>query len=167
MKKTVTLSSSGLQFPLAVEVRIRITLPAAVSAGVGTYVAVRAVAVGVKLPVPSVVHVPLPVELLPLSEAFGLLIQTEILAPALTNGALVMVTIMVSVTGLHRPTPVVVSMMATLPLAVSAASGIYVAERVVLLGEKVPPPDDDHNPPVTVPLTDPLNEIVGLFAQTV
>jgi hypothetical protein len=118
------LSSSALQFPLDVEVRIRITLPAEVSAVPGTYVAFKVVAVGENVPVPSVVQTALPVEEKPLSAALGLLMHTEIFGPALTTGASVMVMIIVSVTGLQVPTPVEVSVMITVPEAVSAGLGI-------------------------------------------
>ena len=126
MKKTVTLSSSGLHNPLAVEVRTSITLPPAISAAVGTKVPVNVVAEGVNVPPgsPSDTHIPLPVEDEPLNAAFGLFIQTEIFAPAFTRGASVMVTIMASVTGLQSPTPVVVSVIVTLPAAVSAGLGL-------------------------------------------
>ncbi len=50
--------------------------------------------------------------------------QTEISAPAFTLGALVMVTVMEFATALHKPFPVVVSVMVTLPAVVSALLGV-------------------------------------------
>ena len=124
VKKIVMLSSSGLQVPFAPEVRISVTFPPAISPAVGTYVFVSAVAADEKLPVPKVDQVPLPVELVPLMAAFGLFMQIEILAPAFTSGAFEMVKTIVLDTARQSPFPVVVSTIATLPAAVSAALGV-------------------------------------------
>ena len=93
VKTMVTVSSSELQLPLVVEVRISSMLPDAISAALGTNVPVSAVAAGVKEPVAVVVHIPVPVVEEPLSLAFALLEHTEIVAPAFTLGALVIVTV--------------------------------------------------------------------------
>ena len=86
--------------------------------------AFKVVAVGANVPVPMVVHVPLPVEEEPFRDAEGLFTHTEIVAPAFTRGALLIVTIIASVVGLQLPTPVVVSTSVTDPAAVSAELGI-------------------------------------------
>ena len=165
MKNTATLSSSGLQFPLLADVKISTTLPAVRSLPPGIYVALSVVLLGVNVPPPSVVQTPLPVVDVPFNAAFGLFTQTEIVAPAFTRGASVMVTAIVFVTARQSPLPVVVRTMFTLPAAVSAALGVYVVLRLVVL-PKVPVPEEDQVPPVAT-VTEPLRVTSALLAQTV
>ncbi len=124
VKNTVMLSSSQLHIPLFEEVKIKITFPAERSAALGVYVALRVVLFGEKDPLPRVVHAAFPVVLVPLSDASGLLIQTEVFAPAFTLGASEIVTTNGSETGLQLPIPVVVSVNITVPAAVSATLGV-------------------------------------------
>ena len=81
------LFAIGLQPPLAVKVKV--TVPAAVSALLGMYVAFKVFAFGEKIPLPEVVHVPVPVEEVALRETLSLLAQTVWFVPALTVGVLV------------------------------------------------------------------------------
>ncbi len=121
---------------------------------------------GENVPVPKVVHTPLPVVEVPLSAALGLLMQTEIVVPAFTRGASVIVTTMVSVTEIHSPLPVVVSIIFTLPAAVSAALGVYVPFMSVM-SEKLPVPLlVDQLPPVAT-VNDPFSVTTALLAHTV
>ena len=60
--------------------------------------------------------------------------------------------------------PVVVSVSVTEPETASADDGVYVALSVFVLGEKIPEPVEDQNPPVAPPPTEPLNPAVLLTA---
>ena len=79
------------QFPFAVEVSVIVTDPAARSAALGMYVALSVVLFGLNVPLPLVLHTPLPVLELPFNVIFGLFTHAESLTPALTTGALVIV----------------------------------------------------------------------------
>ena len=69
-----------------------------------------------------------------------------------------------SETELHPVFPVVVKVKVRLPLAISAAFGVYVAFKDVLLGLKVPVPPL-HIPPVAM-VTLPDSDTLALLAQT-
>lgn len=79
-----TVSSTGRQVPLLVDVSTSITCPAVVSAELGTYVAFSVVLFGLNAPEPSVVHMPEPVVDVPLSGVFGEEMQVRIVSPATT-----------------------------------------------------------------------------------
>ncbi len=102
----LTVSVTALHNPLPVLVSVSNTDPFEISEGDGMYCALSAFALGLKLPVPLVVQVALPVEEDPLSVAFGLLLQRNIVAPASTVGASVMVTTIESITAKQVPFPV-------------------------------------------------------------
>ena len=117
------VSVTILQDPLFADARMSLVLPAVKSPALAVYVVLSADAFP-KVPLPSVVHVPLPVVEVPFNEATGLETQTSLSVPAFAVGALLIVMIMVSLTGKHPPFPVVTRMMFTLPTAVSAALGV-------------------------------------------
>jgi hypothetical protein len=81
-------------------------------------------------------------------------------------GASVIVITIASLTCAHAPLLVEVSVSVTLPAAVSAALGVYVAFSVVLLGVNVPDPEESHCPVVVPPLTLPANVTAALLPQT-
>ena len=143
---TVIWSLIGKHPPLFEVVRVRITLPAAVSAELGMYEALRAVAVGVKVPVPEVVHVPLPVEEVPLRETTLLFAHTVASLPASTVGRGVKKTVTLSSSELHAPLFAEVNINVTLPPVISPAPGTYVAFKVVAVGVNVPVPKVVHVP---------------------
>ena len=76
------------------------------------------------IPVPRVDHCPLPVVDVPVIEETGLLRQAILFGPAFTFGGSVIVIIIVSVTEIQVPFPVVVRIIVTLPAVVSAALGV-------------------------------------------
>ena len=80
---------------------------------------------GLKAPVPPV-HIPVddPPVIEPFKVTSGLLAQTDWFTPALTIGAGVMVIVILSLTGLQFPLPVVVSVKVTVPAVISAAEGV-------------------------------------------
>ena len=129
------------------------------------YVALSVFALGEKVPVPKVVHTPLPVVEEPFKETLGLFLHAMVFDPATTRGLSVILITIASDTGLHSPFPVVVSVMVTLPAAVSAALGVYVGFMLVAL-EKMPVPEDDQVAPVPIE-NEPLRETTALFAHTV
>ena len=60
----------------------------------------------------------------PFRATAGLFMHTDASAPAFTVGDGVKFRMMLSLTALHRPLPVVVSVSVTLPFAISAAVGV-------------------------------------------
>jgi hypothetical protein len=119
-----TVSVTALHNPFAVLVKVSNTDPLETSEGDGMYCAFSVFALGLKLPVPLEDQVAVPVDEDPLSVAFGLLLQRNIVAPASTVGASVMVTTIESITAKQVPFPVEVRYSVTDPLAVSAELGI-------------------------------------------
>src|SRR5688572_9764152 len=101
-----TVSVTALHVPLPVLVKVNRTKPAAISAPEGVYCAFSVFWFGVNVPVPVVDHVPVPVDVVPFSVAFGLLLQRKIVAPASTVGASVIVTTIESNAARHEPLPV-------------------------------------------------------------
>ena len=85
--------------------------------------------------------------------------------PAFAVGAAVMVMSIWSVTAVHVPLPVVVSVSVTDPVVLSVAVGRYVAVSVVLFGVNVPAPPD-HAAPVAM-VNDPPSVTSALLAHTV
>jgi hypothetical protein len=73
--------------------------------------------------------------------------------------------VIVSLSALHKPLPVVVRMRLILPELISPDVGAYVALREVPPGENNPSPPD-HCPPLAM-LTFPLKVTIALFAQSV
>jgi hypothetical protein len=157
---------TGIQVPLLPEVKVNVTLPAAVSALLAMYVAFNVFAFGENAPVPVVFHTPEPVLDEPLSNTFALFLHTDTLLPAFTLGACVMVIFITSETTAHCPLPVLVNVSVTLPDAVSAELGVYVAFIVVLFGVNTPLPEVDHIAPVEV-VNEPFNVTTSLLPQTV
>ena len=155
-------SVTGRHPPLFAEARVSVTFPAALSAALGVYVVLREEAFP-NVPVPDVVHVPLPVEEVPVRETTELFAQTVTSLPALTVGAGVNVTRMLSSSELQFPLLDVLRISITLPAAISEASGLYVALSVRLSGEKVPPPKVVQMPEPEVEV--PFSETAGLFSQ--
>src|SRR5688572_24723189 len=96
---------------------------------------------GLKLPVPLVLQVAVPVLVVPFSTTLGLFTHTESSIPAFTTGASVIVMTTWSCTARQVPLPVVVTVIVTVPAAVSALLGIYVTVGETLLGVKLPVPD--------------------------
>jgi hypothetical protein len=96
-----------------------------VSAELGKYVAVNDVVDGLNAPLPLVDHCP-PVAIVtfPFRLTFELFPQTVMSAPAVTTGASVRLITSWSVTALHPPLFVDVSVSVTVPAAVSAALGM-------------------------------------------
>ena len=160
------MSLTKLHAPLFIEVNIKFTKPAVVSAVLGVYVGLRTALFGVNVPVPELVHVPLPVEEYPFNTTTGLFLHTEILSPAFTSGAGVKLISIVLVEAIQFPLPVVLSVITTLPAVVSAALAIYVTFMVVLLGAKVPVPEEDHIAPPAI-VNDPVKATVALLAHLV
>src|SRR3972149_1318009 len=119
-----------------------------------------------KVPEPPVVHLPVevPPQTAPASVTFGLLAQTVWSVPALTYIPGLIVTIIASLTAVHNPLPVVVRVKVTLPAAVSASLGEYVAPRFVEAGAKEPDPDVVQFPPVAT-VTEPDSVTFGAFAH--
>jgi len=153
-----------MQPPLFVLVSVSVTEPAAVSAALGLYVALSVFALGEKVPLPLLVHVPLPVLDEPLSAAAALFAHTVTSLPASTIGGCVKVTIIVSCSGRQLPLLVVVRNSVTVPAVVSAVLGTYVALSVFAFGENVPLPDV-LQVPVPV-LLEPFSETFGLLMHT-
>jgi len=118
-----TVSVTLKQFPLPALVNVRRTEPDATSAGDGIYVPVSVVLFGLNVPVPDVLQVPLPVEEVPVYNALGMLLQRNIVVPASTTGAFVIVMTIESITDRHVPLSVVVRYNVTDPTAVSPALG--------------------------------------------
>src|SRR6185437_2791931 len=156
---TVTVSEDGLHVPLCVDVSISFTTLAAVSALLRLYVAFNAESLGLNVPLPRVVQIPFvePPDMLPLSDAVVVPVHINIGAPASISGEGLKVTFIVSLTALHAPLPVDVSIRLTKPAAVSAELGLYVAFNVVLFGVNAPlppvlqiPPDASNIPPARV-----------------
>jgi hypothetical protein len=148
-------------------VSVSVTVPVVLSAALGTYVAFSVVLFGEKVPLPDVDQEPPDATVtLPASNTLALLAQTVLSAPAFAVGAGVIVTTIASLTAVHVPIPVVRSVSVTVPAALSAALGTYVAFSVVLLGVKVPDPDVDHDPPEAI-VTLPFSATFALLAQTV
>ena len=75
-----------------------------------------------------------------------LLAHTLVAEPASTLGASVKVTVILSVTVAHSPTPVDVKVKIIDQLAVSAAVGVYFAVKEFALS-KVPLPEELQDPP--------------------
>src|SRR6056297_1056326 len=101
----------------------------------------------------------------PFNAISGLFEQSSVPIPASTVGSGVMVIVIRSVTAKQSPFPVVVKVRVTVPAAISAAVGVYVAPRVVVFGLKEPKPPDQI-PPVAV-VTDPFRVTAAALAQTV
>lgn len=162
----VKLSTAILQL---LAVRNSVTLPFAVSNALGTYVALSAVLDGVKIPVPLLLHVPVvaPPATTPLSVTAALFPHTVTSLPAEAVPAGRIEMVMVSLTALHEPLPVEVSVMITLPAVESAALHWYVALSVVLFGTNVPDPDVVQMPVFVGPETLPLRETLRLVTHTV
>jgi hypothetical protein len=120
----ISVSESGKQFPLLVEVKVSVTEPAAISAGPGVYDAVSTLAAGEKVPLPDVVQLPVeaPAVTDPL-RAKGLVLQLEPPVPAFTTGDGVMEITRLSVAVGQTPFASVVNVMVTDPAALSAAEG--------------------------------------------
>ena len=76
-----------------------------------------------------------------------------------------MVIIIASLTAIHVPLPVVVSVRLTIPDAISPAVGVYTAFRVFASGLYVPEPPD-HCPPVAIVIA-PLSVTLALFPHTI
>ncbi len=79
---------------------------------------------GAYVPAPPLQAPPVAPVTLPFRASAALLAQTDTGAPAFTIAAGVKLITMLSVTALHEPLPVVVSVSVTLPLAISAAVGV-------------------------------------------
>src|ERR1051326_2269870 len=107
-----------------VEVSLRVTVPAAVSAALGMYVPFSVVLFGENVPLPLVLHTPVPVLEVPFSVTFALLAQTVWLLPALTVGVCWYVIVTVSETDKQDPLLVEVNISVTVPADVSAVLGI-------------------------------------------
>jgi hypothetical protein len=107
-------------------VNVSVTIPAVLSAALGVYVVFRAVALA-KAPVPDVVQVDdvAPPPLVPVSETVAVFEQIGWSTFALTVATGLMVNISV-----------------TVPAVISAALGVYIAFKVVLLGLYAPVPPD-------------------------
>lgn len=141
-------------------------MPAVISVALGVYVAFGALADGANVPVPVLDQLmPLATANVPFSETTGLLAQTVASNPASTVGASVMVTIIWSFIDAHAPLFDEVNVNVTVPAAVSAALGVYVAFSVVAEGANAPLPVVVQMPlPVE---EDPFSVTTALFAQTV
>ena len=120
----VISSLTALQFPCEVEVKVSVTEPLAISTAEGVYIVLSAVFPGLKLPVPPVHCQAVATVPVPFKVTSGLLAQTVWSAPASTVGAGVKVTVILSVTGLQDPFPVVVKYSFSVPAAISAAVGV-------------------------------------------
>ena len=83
-----------------------------------------AVLLGLKEPRPPLHTPPEAPATLPFSAMVALLAQTELLAPAFTEGAAVKASVIGLATALHPPLPVVVRVSVTEPPAISAAVGV-------------------------------------------
>ena len=121
---------------------------------------------GIKEPVPLDVHIPVvvPPETDPDNEILRLLTQTTLSTPALTFGALVIVTSNWSCIKLQL---FAVKVSVTDPIAVSVWLGIYTAFKAELFGTKTPDPEVDQTPVVAPPDTVPLKNTDALFPHTV
>lgn len=120
---------------------------------------------GLNVPLPDVVHTPVVVAppITPFRFASGLFAQVNRSAPAYTNGASVMVIVIVEATGLHPL--VAVNVNVTVPANVSAADGVYVGFRLDADGVNVPEPEVVQVP-VPVVLVPPTFT-TALLAHTV
>jgi len=142
--KLIMMSSTvWLQLPLFVEIRVKLTEPAAISAALGVYSEFNVVLLGVKVPVPPA---QIPVEVGPFTEPereeIGLLLHTDILEPALTIGAPVNVTKILSFTWLQFPLLLEANTKYTDPAATSVGVGVYVEVNAELAGLNNPVPPD-------------------------
>ncbi len=88
--------------------------------------------------------------MLPFKATLELFAQSVASAPALAVGAGVKLSVIASLTAMQLPTPVVVAVSVTLPLAISAAVGVYTGLTAVLPGVKVPAPPLQMMPAATV-----------------
>lgn len=120
---------------------------------------------GINVPLPELVQVPEvdPPLTTALMAASGLFAQVNNAGPASTNGAGVIVIITFCETGVQAFVAVKVSV--TVPAAVSALLGIYVALNVVLFGVNVPLPLLVQMPLPVLDVAD--KSTVALFAHTV
>ena len=117
----LTFEDTEGQAPLGAEVNVRVTEPAFCSPIVGPYIAFNVVLFGENVPAPPL-HVPGEPE--PANCTGKSLVHTVWLGPAFTDGAVVNVTTMVSLTSLHKVLPVVVRYKLILPNVISAAEGL-------------------------------------------
>jgi len=161
-----TISVSGRQFPLFVEVRTRVTVPALISAEPGVYVGFSSDPL-LKLPLPVVLHEPVvaPRLTVPFRAAVALL-QMVKSAPAFTSGRGVINITMVSFAAGQDPLLVVVRMTLTEPLEIAVAPGVKVVLEFVT-DEKVPLPGDDQSGVEEKFVIEPERFVTALFAQTV
>src|SRR5262245_15998607 len=164
----VSASLAGGHGPPEAELMsVSVTCPAAISAALGVYIAFSAERPGLNVPVPPFqVPVDTVPETLPLSATCGLVEHTAWSGPAFTTVLGSMVITIWSLTAGHGPLgSLVVSVRVTLPAAISAAVGVYVALRAVGLGLNVPAP------PLQVPIDAPPPMLpasctCGLLAHT-
>jgi hypothetical protein len=160
--------SQGASWPVVLSVSV--TVPAVISAADGLYVAFSVVAFGAKLPVPEDDQVPpvAPSPTVPPRAAVALPEQIVWLPPVLAVAAKRMVTVTCAVATAQAATwPVEVSVSVTVPAAISAADGLYVAPSVVAFGANAPVPEDVQRPPVAPPPTVPPKPAVALLEQIV
>jgi hypothetical protein len=160
----VNWSVTGRHPPLFAVARVSVTLPAALSAALEVYDALSVFASGEKVPVPEDVHVPAPVEEIPLSVITELFAQTVLSLPAFTVGGGVKKTVILSSSELQVPLFAEVKIKIVLPPEISPALGTYVAFNVFIFGENDPPPSVVHVP---LPVEEyPFKCAFGLFMQT-
>jgi hypothetical protein len=117
----ITFCETGVH-PL-VEVKVSVTVPAAVSAALGEYDAFKVDADGEKVPLPLVVHTPVPVLEVAESKTEALFAHTTWSGPVVIVGIGANRMFIVSVTAKQLPLPVDVRIRTTLPKVVSAALG--------------------------------------------
>jgi hypothetical protein len=165
---TLIVELAPIQVPFPVVASVKVRTPVLISAALGVYVAFKVFASGVKVPVPVVVQVPpvAPPVMLPFRLIVALFAQTDWLLPALAPGASVIVTVSEETAAGHEPLLVDVSVNTTLPAAVSALLGVYVAVSADEEGVKVPVPAVVQLPVLDPPLTVPARTTSALFAQT-
>ena len=116
-----TISDSGLQVPLPVEVTVKLTNPNAISPAVGVYVVINDVLFGLYVPAPPD-QIPFEATVtVPAKFAVALLAHTIISAPASIVGAGVIFKVILSSIGVQFPVDVSVNV--TAPADMSAGLG--------------------------------------------
>ena len=120
----IIASLTAIHVPLPVVVSVRLTIPDAISPAVGVYTAFRVFAFGLYIPEPPDHCPPVAIVIAPFSVTFALFPHTIWSEPAFAVGEGVKKIVIWSVTAIHDPLPVVVSVRVTLVAAISLSAGV-------------------------------------------